>query len=298
MRQTNLVKGKTLASSAGVAEDFGDTVITLVRKMHEDTEKRLRQLFEHPGYALDAALPDEGNPAARARIIINEIRDKYNPLFRKWGTFAVKRMVSRTAKHSERALRGSLRDVGESMKLDTGLMNDRLREIVTASSNEAAGLIKTIPEKYLADVSGATMRSITGGTGLKALVPYMRTQYGQSVRKARFVAGDQTRKVFEAVNAERCQALGIAEFEWVHSGRSGKHARELHKAPPDESVDGHPGLNGGIFRYDTPPYIGEMYGRAVYGLPGTLPGCHCKARPVVFKPKENSDGRTKSKPGR
>lgn len=289
------LKGKSLVSSAGVAEDLGNTVITLIRKMHEETEKRLRDLFEHPGYAMDAALPVSGNPAARARIILNEVRDKYTPMFRKWGNQAVKRMVARTVKHSARSLKGSLRDVAEGMKIDTSLMNDRLREIVTASSNEASGLIKTIPEKYLADVGGATMRSITSGDGLETLVPYMKDRYGMTTRRARFVAGDQTRKVFQAVNSERCQALGIQEFEWVHSGRRGEHARKLHSARPDETVDGHKGLNGGIFRYDAPPYIGEMYGSAVYGIPGTLPGCRCIARPVVFKPKENSNGRPEQK---
>lgn len=294
----NLVRGKPLVSSAGVAEDFGNTVITLVRKMHEETEKRLRQLLEHPGYAMDAALPESGNPAARARIILNEVRDKYTPLFRKWGARAVKRMVTRTLTHSQRSIEASLRDVGEGMKLDASLMNGRIQEIITASSNEAAQLIRSIPEKYLADVGGATMRSITGGQGLKELVPYMQHRYPQSIRKARSVAGDQTRKVFQAVNAERCQSLGIQEFEWVHSGRRGDHARKLHAARPDQVVDGHKGLNGGIFRYDTPPYIGEMYGRPVYGRPGDLPECHCFARPVIFKSKESPNGRSnQSRPG-
>lgn len=256
------IKGAPIAPSAGIADDFERTILILIRKMCQETKRELRTMFDDPAYALDKA-DEDGNPASQARIIINKLQRKYAPLFRKWAKKASKRMVDRSLKHSTVQLKNSLKDAGEAMVVKPDFMNDRLREITTASANEAAGLIKLIPEKYLSEVAGQVMRSITSGKGMADLVPYLNDKYGQNIRHARLVAHDQTRKTLTSISKERLTAAGVEEFEWRHSS-GGRHPRKLHQE-----------LNGKVFRFDDPPYIGDMYGQPVYGLPSTLPNCRC-----------------------
>ncbi len=271
--KNKLVSG-SLISSAGIAEEYAKGTEALIRRMALEVKKELEAMFNHPGYALDAV--ENGNPASRARILINQILQKYKPVFGKWAKQATDRMISRALKHSERSLEMSLKEISKDFALSPDLMSERLKEVVTASTNEAAQLIKTIPEQYLSEVQGAVMRSITSGTGLKTLVPFLNEKYGQNIRKARNVALDQTRKAFNNINATRLQSAGVKKFEWRHSA-GGKHPRKLHQE-----------LSGKIFSFDDPPYIGDMYGSAVHGLPGTLPNCRCFMKIVLsFTEEEN-----------
>ena len=257
--------GKPLVPSAAIADDFERGTLILIRKMCAETKRELKALFHDPAYALDKA-DDDGNPASGARIVINRLVRKYEPLFKRWAKKSSRRMVDRSLKHASVQLKGSLKDVGEAMTIQPYFMNDRLREITTASAQEAADLIKLIPQKYLSEVAGQTMRSITSGKGMADLIPYLNDKYGQNIRHARLVAHDQTRKTFTNISRERAKAAGIEEFEWRHSS-GGRHPRKLHQE-----------LNGQVFRLDDPPYIGDMYGKKVYGLPSELPNCRCFMR--------------------
>ena len=239
MAKSKGLTGKPLVPSAAIADDLQSTMLTLIRRMCQETKRELKAMFEHPAYALDKA-DDDGNPASQARIIINKLERKYGPLFKKWAKKASKRMVERTLKHSTIQLTQSLKDAGDAMVVNPGFMNDRLREITTASANEAADLIKLIPQKYLSEVAGQVMRSITTGKGMADLIPYLSDKYGQNIRHARNVAHDQTRKTFTAISRARLDAAGVKEFEWRHS-HGGRHPRKLHQE-----------LNGKVFRFDDP----------------------------------------------
>lgn len=260
------IVGKGMQSSEGIAEDYAKTILTLFRRMADETRRELARMFDDPGYALDAV---DGNPSSRARIILNQLAEKYEPLFRKWAKKATDRMLARNLKHAEQQINSSLKEASKFFEIKSDLMSDRLKEITVAAANEASGLIKLIPSEYLQEVGGAVARSISTGNGMKDLVPFLDTKYGQNIRHARNVAHDQTRKAFANISTARLKAAGVRKFEWRHS-HGGRSPRKLHEE-----------LNGKVFSYDDPPYIGDMYGQKVYGLPSTLPNCRCFAKPVI-----------------
>ena len=263
MAKSKGLTGGPLIPSAAIATDFERTILTLIRKMCQETKRDLKVMFDDPAYALDDSVGD-GNPASRARIILSGLMDKYDPLFRKWAKKAAKRMVERNLKHSSRQINKSLREISKDFVVQPDFMSDRLREITTASINEAVGLIKKIPEQYLTEVSGAVMRSIQpGGNGMQDLIPFLNDKYDQNIRHARLVAHDQTRKAFTNMSVEKADRAGIKEFEWRHS-HGGRHPRKLHEE-----------MNGNVYRLDDPPFIGKMYGKDVFGYPNQLPNCHC-----------------------
>lgn len=259
-RDNHHLIGGALHPSASIAAQMERTMTTLIKAMARETERELRQMLDSPEYAMDT----DGNPASRARIILSGIRRKYEPLFAKWAAKAAKRMVNASLRQSTTTLRMSLHEIAEDLTLSPDLFNSRLREVVTASTNEAAMLIRTIPTDYLTKVQGAVMRSITSGSGLSTLVPFLRKQYGENIRKARNVAHDQTRKAYGNINATRLQAMGSESFEWRHS-HGGKHPRPQHEA-----------WNGKIFRWDDLP-VDDRFGPVI---PGQAINCRCFARPV------------------
>ncbi|MCL2887619.1 MAG: phage minor head protein [Betaproteobacteria bacterium] len=279
----NTLQGGPLHPNAAIQQEYAAAILTLVRKMHDDTRREMARVFEESQFraeAMDDARGDtNGTVAPQARIALAALLAKYTALFGRLARKATKRMIERTLKNSSVTLGLSLREIAKDLTIKP-VMTDRLQEIVTASTTEAAGLIKSIPQQYLGDVQGAVMRSITGGGGMKELVPFFTDKYGKTIRKARVLAMDQTRKAYSNITAARMQDMGVRKFMWVHMGGS-VHPRELHIQLGEMSKKGK------IFNLDDPPYIGEMYGEAVYGKPGDLPNCRCVMKPAVSFTEDN-----------
>lgn len=259
--------GSPLHPSVAIQREYAQSILTLVRRMGDETKKALKAvLAENP--VVDSA--QDADPATQARIAINALLAKYEPLFARVAKKATKRMIARTIKHADVTAKASLKELSEKVTLNSDfLMTPRMQQIISATTTEAVGLIKLIPQKYLGDVQGEVMRSITTGNGLKDLVPALNNRYDGNIRHARNVAMDQTRKAYTGMAAERMKQAGVKEFKWLHISGS-QEPRKLHVE-----------LSGKTFRYDDPPYIGDMYGQKVHGMPGLLPNCRCVARPVV-----------------
>ncbi len=265
LKKPDLV-GKPLNLAASIPQEYAQSIIKMIDRMAKDTKRELKNLFEE--HASDSAM--DASVTSQARILINALLGKWEPLFNEWAKKSTKRMIKQVERNATSTLGMSLKEISENVTISrAGLMDADIQEIMKASTEEAANLIKTLPQQYLADVQGQVMRSITTGKGLEDLVPYLNTKYKQNIRKARNVAQDQTRKAYNNLNAGRMKKMGIKKFIWIHSG-GGKEPRELHKK-----------LNGKECSYDDPPYIGEMYGQEIYGLPGQLPNCRCTQKPVI-----------------
>ena len=261
------IVGSPLISNGSIADKYAKAVQALIREMARETATELKAMFSAPGYALDGDDLDEvedGSPAARSQIILNKLMKKYRGKFDDLATMATDRMINATLKHVDTTAGLSLREIGAGFELPD-FWSSRLREIVAASTKEATQLIKTIPEKFLSQVQGQTMRSITSGRGMADLTPFLTEKYGQNLRKAKNVALDQTRKAYSNLSAQRMQDAGVEEFEWRHS-RGGHDPRKQHE-----------GWSGKIFRYDDPP-VDETFGPV---LPGRAINCRCFARPVL-----------------
>lgn len=266
-------RGSVLSPNAAIEQEYTAVILTLVRRMCDETKKAMQAVFAGDAAPELSAMDEVGDmPAgisAKSRIALNAIMDKYEPLFARWAKKSTKRMMDRTVKNSGVTLGMSLRQMSAAVTLDPSKMSPAMLDVISASTAEAVSLIKLIPAKYLTNVQGAVSRSITTGNGLQDLVPFLEKQYQGNTRHARNVAIDQTRKAYNGVNAERMNAIGVKTYEWIHAAGS-REPRAIHVA-----------LNGKVCSLDEPPYIGEMYGEPVYGKPGDLPFCRCRMRPIL-----------------
>lgn len=261
---TNQITGIPLNPNASIASDFYKPILAAIEQMARETKRELRREFEaEPGFAQDASI------SSQTRIAVNMLLGKWEPRFNRLAKKLVKRMIARTVRYSGTTVNAALKEINPKLGIDTSYVNERLADVIKASTEEAVSLIKLIPSKYFTEVQGAVSRSITSGDGLKSLVPFLNEKYQGNIRHARNVALDQTRKVHASVNATRLQQAGITQFEWLHTSGTA-HPRKDHIE-----------MDGKTFRFDDPPLIGKMYGKNVYGLPAQLPYCRCRMVPVI-----------------
>jgi SPP1 gp7 family putative phage head morphogenesis protein len=260
------LRGAPLMIAGQIATRYSDTLQVAIDRMIKVTIDAVMSLDR--AFAEDAAFTMDASIGSQARILTNALRKKFAKLFGDIANPAAEKMTNAAAKDSAQKLNVSLKDMSGQLVLKTDIFNDSLRDVLTASVAENVALIKRIPEKFLDDVQGSVMRSIQSGNGLADLKPALE-QYGVKTRNwAKNVALDQTRKAYNGINAQRMQALGVKEFEWVHSGGS-NHPREYHRDV----------LNGKIYSFDDLPHLdGPNQGER--GIPGQAPYCRCTMRPI------------------
>ena len=262
---TNGIVAGALRPNVAIGNDFAKPIVDEVGLMCRDVKRELIAVFKATSF--DSAM--DASTTSQSRIILNALLIKWQGRFNKIAKRAVDRMIERTMRNSALTLGFSLKDAAENFKIDTSFSNAQLEEVIKASTQEAANLIKVIPQKYIAEVQGQVMRSITTGKGMEDLVPFLNKKYLGNIRHARLVALDQTRKSYQSINTVRLKAMGVKKFIWVHSG-GGKEPR----------ID-HIRMSGNEYSFDNPPFIGIMYGNEVRGLPGDLPNCRCICKPVI-----------------
>jgi uncharacterized protein with gpF-like domain len=265
------LKGAPLYVSASISTRYNAALQKAISVMIKETIDAVNDLdnFAEDGIAMDAS------PASQARIVMNALSRKFNKMFAQLAAPVAQKMVEETDANSATTLKASVKDIAGTYALKTDILTTELNDILTASVQVNVDLIKRVPQKYLDQVKGDVLRSIQSGRGTADLVPALEKQ-GVTVRNwAHNVALDQTRKAYNAINAGRMSALGIDDYEWIHSGGS-NHPRSYHKNV----------LNGTICKLSDPPVIQKAEGsqKEVRGKPGDLPFCGCAMRPVlIFK---------------
>lgn len=265
-----LLRGMRLNYNAAVSARYRARLTSLVKQMTSQTRRDLEKLYKSEAakahFGRDSYAEDE-NISSAARILTNRIQSKFQQLFSRKAVELAMSMVSDSDKASASAVTGSLKKLSGGLTLKTGFVTGPMETIMRAHVAENVALIKSIPQKFFTDVQGAVMRSITSGNGLADLVPAIEKYEGMSVRRAQFIAEDQTRKVYSNLNFERMAKVGVKKFEWIHSG-GGAHPRELH-----EDMDGQ------VFSMSDLPVIDDKTGER--GIPGQLPNCRCTMCPVI-----------------
>jgi SPP1 gp7 family putative phage head morphogenesis protein len=263
-KEAPVLKGEQLSHNAASAVRYVGALSALTAQMTAQVKRDVLKLFK-----TDAAASHFGQDAtiaSQSRILLADLGNRFNALFAKKAKALAEGMVKNASKTSSASLHSSLQKLSGGMSLKTSVVNTPLQEIYKASVAENVGLIKSIASEYLQKVEGAVMRSITTGNGLQDLVPALEQYEGQTHRRAKNIALDQTRKAYNSINRGRMEALGVKKFTWHHSG-GGAHPREDHIE-----------LDGQVFRFDALPVIDKRTGER--GIPGQAPNCRCTMSPV------------------
>jgi uncharacterized protein with gpF-like domain len=272
-----VMRGTDLALPVGVAARYNRALQSLTLEMTHTAQREITALFRHPDVVdyftkLGAAAMDI-SPASQARILTNQLKDRFDQLFNQHAKPDATKMMDEAAAASEAAVSISLRALSAGLTLKTDVVTGTMREFMTATIANNVSLIKSIPSEFFRDVQQAVLSSIADGKGLDDLTTFFEDQHGVQSRRAKNIALDQTHKAYNGLNKGRMQAVGIQAFEWIHSG-GGLHPRIHHLDPPEAG-----GLNGGVFSFDKLPIIDLNTGER--GIPGQAINCKCTMRPVI-----------------
>jgi len=258
------IEGRKLSYNVMEQANYTREIKKLTSRMIDETTRRVLSLFgqkmSKEFFAQDETI------SSQSKILLSELILKFSKSFDKKSKSLSKRMVKNTLKNSAISLKLSVSNFDNMASFNIGSVSSDLKEIIKASVSENVGLIKSIQSDYLSKVNGQVMRSIVSGNGLQDLVPALKKYSGITLRKARNIAIDQTRKVYNAVNAERMKKVGINKFIWLHSG-GGQNPRIEHIE-----------MDGNEYSFDDLPVIDSRTGER--GIPGQAINCGCTMKPV------------------
>lgn len=213
--------------------------------------------------AVAALVAQDATPSQVINRLMLEVGKRWTKRFDAAAPRIAAAYVKGAFKASDSAMRMALKDAGFAVKFE---MTPAMTDAFEASLAENVGLIRSIPEQYLQQVSGIVNRSYAAGRDLQTMVSELRELYPKAEKRIGFIAFDQSNKASAVVIRTRQMELGITEAIWMHSG-AGKHPRPEHVA-----------ATGKRYKIAEGFYM-KAEGRFVQ--PGEDPGCRCTSRAVL-----------------
>jgi uncharacterized protein with gpF-like domain len=187
---------------------------------------------------------------------------------------------------------GLMQGLKEALGVDINAILDapEIKDALSVGAMGAANLIKSIPQKYLGDVTKAITDNFTGKPLPEGRTLLQQIQkIGQVTEKrAKLIARDQTKKMSANLNRVRQESIGIDTYIW----RTAKDERVAGnpKAPSVSPAHGdHHAMEGVYCRWDDPTVYstdkGKTWKQRKSGMPKVHPGveilCRCSSEAVI-----------------
>lgn len=268
--------------NAGVEAWYRSQLDAIISEFSADMERRLREAWEEnpPSIgilakdialrlahkALGLAAPLLAMDAASSTLIQRALE--------RWGGLWTKKLdalsLSLAAKFADRnfsatqaAMKKSFEDAGLAVKFKpTRKSLDAYKAVIA----ENVGLIKSIPEQYLAGVQGQVWAAVRKGGDLHTLSVDLRKRHGITVRRAALIARDQNNKAKAVIENVRRQEIGVTAAIWRHS-TAGKEPRPTHVAATGTRYK----LSEGFYDTDEGKFV----------FPGELINCRCVSKAII-----------------
>jgi uncharacterized protein with gpF-like domain len=224
-------------------EEMGRSVVYHVKAAYRANEPKMAQ---------------DATPAAELQVAIDQLTKQWQKKFDAAAPKLAKWFLLKNSQRSQSALKQILRDAGMTVEFK---MTPLVRDVMRASVEENVQLIKSIPQKYLNEVQGHVMRSVTTGRDLGQLTKDLQKQFGVTYKRAAFIARDQNNKATSAIQRARQVDLGL--------NKGGKEPRPTHVANHGKQFDIVEGW------FDPDPRVRKRI------MPGELINCKCVWKPVI-----------------
>lgn len=211
----------------------------------------------------ESRIVQDASPAILFRGVMGRLFRRW---MKKWGDKAeaiAREFIDKTQRRARMSHEQAFKAAGFTVKMQPSRVQNATVQALIA---ENVALIKSIPQRYLAEVEEMVMRSTVQGRDLNGLTEELHKRYEITRRRAAMIARDQSNKATAAINQVESQKLGIKVGIWVHvPGR--KMSRKTHEA-----------MNGKPFLLAEGLYDPEVNRKV---KPGELPLCACVYRDFV-----------------
>jgi uncharacterized protein with gpF-like domain len=253
---------RPIRPNAGVEAAYRKRLDALISEMAASVDYWLKATYRQNE---DRIIAEDESPADALRRSMRELSSRWIKKFDTMSTKMAEYFTQSVEKRSSSAMKKILKDGGWTVSFG---MTPAMRDIADATVHANVALIKSIPQKYLADVEGSVMRSVQAGRDLGTLTAELQKHYGVTRRRAALIARTQNNMATAAFNKARQVELGLTEAIWVHSG-GGHEPRPTHLRAGKEKT--RYTISEGWFD----PEVGHNI------QPGELINCKCVGRPVI-----------------
>lgn len=266
-------KGTKLEINKKEQQSQVNAVLSLYDEMTKDVNSTLMPMLDTRKaeklveYATDASITE----TVEQKIAM--LRRRWDKRFAKLSDTFTSRLVTYSKSATARGINRTLKESGLKQSIKVKSMSQRTRDILNAASAESTKMIKTISTNYMDSASSALNYSVTQqSANLKELKGFfdssMKTMYRTHKNKAKNLALDQTKNIFNSLTYERMRDASMTKYIWRHTSGS-KEPRHYHKFV----------LNGQRFDINEPPIIDEKTGQR--GNAGQTYNCSCYPEIIV-----------------
>lgn len=184
----------------------------------------------------------------------------------------IQKLFDKTLWETEKDFQKSVKGITIAPKLTP----EQARRISAEWENNLQLYIKDFTEKETKELRTQMKETVFAGDRYGSVIKTISDSYGVSMRKAKFLARQETALLMTKYKQTRYQESGIDEYHWYHVTGSPKHpVRPIHKQLGDaKEKDG----SKKIYRWSDPPIVDSQGNRK---NPGQDYGCRCSARPFV-----------------
>ena len=246
-------------ANVGLEAAYRKRLLALVDELHCSVSYWLKAAYNQNS----PEITQDASPASILRGVIRRLARRWFKRFDQASKDLGDYFAKAVSERSDAALKAILKKGGFAINWTaTAAQND----IIQATIGAQVGLIKSIPQKYLADVEQVVLRSVQVGGDLAALTKHLEHTYGVTRKRASFIARSQNNIATASMTRARQIELGIDRARWQHSG-GGVHPRPEHvKASRDK------------LEYDVSK---GAYLEGKWTWPGVEPNCRCVSRSLI-----------------
>lgn len=269
-KKEQILVGKPLIPNAGVRTWYTKELNDLVSQMDDRTRREVLEIFR-------TVAAKGGSVESQERILLSKLERYYVDLFKRKAKELGQAMVSKQNRSVSAALRASIAGfVGQQafVPVKTLKLSGEVLKDFKGSVNQNVNLIRSLQSEYFTRIKGAVYRAIIDGQGSGYLRDELLKYGADGKRRARNIARDQTHKAYEALSRARMKEAGLQYWQWEHGGGT-KTVRHYHILDVSKG-----GLNHSVHKMGEKAYD-KTKGIEREILPGELPFCTCRMRPVI-----------------
>ena len=141
------------------------------------------------------------------------------------------------------------------------LTDEEQNSISLEYSHDLSKYIKGWTEETILELRQDVQGMVYAGQRPDAIAKLIQNKYGQSVRKARFLAHQETSLLMSSFHRSRMKSIGVKLWRWMTVGD--ERVRHDHRI-----------LDGKVFPIDEPPVVDLRTGERAYA--GQPFGCRCQ----------------------
>lgn len=268
-----MAEGVSMIPNAGVRIWYSNNLLGYVRRLTAIVRKTF-QMAASGSVVHDSLFSDIMAWA------MDRIKEQFDYVLGTVASVLASSFVSRVDQTSKASVNSTMMTLGSNAAPQS--TSERVSTALGAQINTNVSLIKSLTDDMYHRIGMAVNNSLVSedpeNQGMRGIYRHLTEIEGIADGRAKFIAQDQTSKVYVTLNTERMREAGIAKFRWVHRG-AGKTHRHTHV-----EHDGQIFLLAGgpdELYYEDGSDANADLPKGDKGKPGWAPHCHCSMVAVI-----------------